>query len=415
MQALIAIPDFETLRRYGGAEQSLMRGVSGIPLLVRIIKTAIRAGVDSLVVIWPSSVPLKIWLDCQAALLREGINGITIVQQERFAPWLTSSWAGILSLLADRFVWLPWNWVTHKRALLSLPCAAVLPAIWSTPILIERRAVIHARFRASNKSRTEGIPVTSKRTAGEAARLLVAKSGKPLDGIYSTFNRWLCRPVVRLLSRTPITPNVVTLTGLFIAVVSAWMFSRGFYAAYVLGAVLFFLSGLCDEIDGMLARIKFRESAFGTWFEGFVDNATYLLIFGGITVGLFRQRGTRELIFGVALILGCVLSVLVINLQRKRSTDPARPNEYLGKMYKLWDSDSSNLISRVVRHIHVFMKKAVAVHYLLLFTLLGGLPVFLRLAALGSNLTWILGIYFSRRFLNSPAVRAAAPHLRAST
>jgi hypothetical protein len=61
------------------------------------------------------------------------------------------------------------------------------------------------------------------------------------------------------------------------------------------------------------------------------------------------------------------------------------------------------------------MKKAVAVHYLLLFTLLGGLPVFLRLAALGSNLTWILGIYFSRRFLNSPAVRAAAPHLRAST
>jgi hypothetical protein len=96
MQALIAIPDFETLRRYGGAEQSLMREVSGIPLLVRIIKTAIRAGVDSLVVIWPSSVPLKIWLDCQAALLREGINGITIVQQERFAPWLTSSWAGIL-------------------------------------------------------------------------------------------------------------------------------------------------------------------------------------------------------------------------------------------------------------------------------------------------------------------------------
>jgi phosphatidylglycerophosphate synthase len=289
------------------------------------------------------------------------------------------------------------------------------PVKWDRPMLIQKDAVIEpGRVRAWVERRLEGVSVTSSQTRAEAERFVVSRSGKPLDGIYSTFNRWLCRPVVRLLSYTPVTPNAVTLAGLFVAIFSCWMFACGFYAAYVVGALLFFLSGLCDEIDGMLARITFRESAFGTWFEGFVDNATYLLLFIGMTIGLYRERGGAELIWGGALIVGCVLSVLVVNLQRRRSTDPARPNEYLGKMYGLLDGDSSNLISRTVRHIHVFLKKAVAIHYLLFFTVLGLLPVFQRFAAVGANLTWILGLYFSRRFFRHVSTATAAELQRAA-
>ena len=108
------------------------------------------------------------------------------------------------------------------------------------------------------------------------------------------------------------------------------MYARGSYPAYVAGAILFFISGLIDEMDGMLARLKFQESAFGTWFEGFVDNATYLLLFAGMTAGLYRQHGKVELMWGIALIVGCVLSVIVVALQRKTVTDPNRPNEYSG-------------------------------------------------------------------------------------
>ena len=84
------------------------------------------------------------------------------------------------------------------------------------------------------------------------------------------------------------------------------------------------------------------------------------------------------------------------------STDALRPNEYLAKMYGLLDRDPSNPISRAVRHIHVFLKRAVLVHYLLLFTLLGGLSIFLGLAALGANLTWKFSLSFNRRFLHGP-------------
>ena len=414
MQAIIAIPDTHTLNQYGGPE-ALMRQVCGVPLLVRVIKTAVRAGVDSLLMIWPSDVPQSIWLSAQAALDRESVCGIIVVQPERFEPRRNPNWMELSELLEDSFLWLPWNWVTNKTVLASLELSEALPTDWNLPILLNRDAAIQgSRIRFSIEGRREGVAVTSTHSAAEAERLVVARSGKPLDGIYSTFNRWLCRPVVRLLSHTSVTPNAVTLAGLAVAILSCWEFARGFYAAYVCGALLFFLSGLCDEIDGMLARIKFRESAFGTWFEGFVDNATYLLVFVGITIGLYRQRGSEELLWGAALVAGSVLSIVVINLQRKWSTDPSRPNEYLGNVYAKLDSDSSNFVSFAARHLNVFLKKAVAIHYLLLFTLFGGLTLFLRLAAIGADLTWILTIYFNGRFFRRPAAAALAPEIQAA-
>jgi phosphatidylglycerophosphate synthase len=414
MQAVIAIPDTHTLTQYGGPAEALMREVCGVPLLVRVIKTAVRAGANSLLVIWPSDVPESIWLSAQAELVRDVLCGIVIVQPEAFEPRQNSNWEALSGLLDDQFLWLPWNWVTNKRALASLKPSNVLPANWNLPIQLTKNVAAHYTRVFPIERECEGVAVTSTQTAADAERYVVARSGKPLDGIYSTFNRQICRPMVRLLSHTPVTPNAVTLAGLAVAILSCLEFARGFYAAYAGGALLFFLSGLCDEMDGMLARIKFRESAFGTWFEGFVDNATYLLVFTGMTIGLYRQFGHLELVWGMALIAGSVLSVVLINLQRMRSTNAARPNEYLGTVYAKLDSDSSNFVSFAARHLNVFLKKAVAIHYLLLFTLFGGLTLFLRLAAIGANLTWILTIYFNRRFFRRSSATVNAETRRAA-
>ena len=105
-------------------------------------------------------------------------------------------------------------------------------------------------------------------------------------------------------------------SGLLVAIAGGLLYARGSYLNYVGGALLFFVSGLFDEMDGMLARIKFRESAFGTWLEGSVDNITYLAVLAGITVALRRQYGSWPLKYGIALIIGCVLSVIVIGIQR---------------------------------------------------------------------------------------------------
>jgi len=410
VQAVLAIPSLETLRNYGDATEVLMQKVAGVPLLVRVIATAKRAGVESVLVIWPEDMNSAILESCAESSLFKGVQIDKLVWKNAFDPRSTNDWAAIAAHLEDQFLWLPWNWVTHKRALTGLSPASIRPSTWEFPALLENGAEFQqSDFHNSSGPRmVNGIPVTSRATVRVAERFLVANSGKPLDGIYTSFNRRLCRPVVRLLTHTRVTPNALTFGGLLVAILGGLMFARGSYINYVCGALLFFVSGLFDEMDGMIARIKFRESAFGTWLEGFVDNITYLVVFAGITVGLHRQYGSWPLKYGIALIVGCVLSVIVIGLQRKLSTAPDRPHEYAGRMNQLLEADSSNSLSQIVRQVHVFVKKGVLVHHLLIFTLMGGLPLFLWLATLGSNLTWILALYFTRRFFLRAPFEAAA-------
>ena len=176
MQAVIAIPDLEALRSYGGAEKALTRKVRGMPVLLRTIQAAIEAGVDSLVTMWPSSVPLSIWLNCQASLLREGINGLTVIQPVRFNPRDPVSWGAISSFLEGHFLWLPWNWVTHKGALMTLTSTPALPATWSLPMVIEKKAALgEGQVLASIHHWPEGVPVISNDTARQAARFLTAR------------------------------------------------------------------------------------------------------------------------------------------------------------------------------------------------------------------------------------------------
>jgi phosphatidylglycerophosphate synthase len=208
---------------------------------------------------------------------------------------------------------------------------------------------------------------------------------------------------VRLLSYTSITPNAVTLGGVLVAIVSAVAFAQGSYWSYVAGALLFFAAGLFDEMDGMLARIKFADSPFGTWFEGFADGLSYLLLFGGITIGLYHQYGDRELWVGAALLVGTVLSLAVTSFGRKCGSHADRPHEYLGTLYQKMENDSSNWISRTARQIQAFQKRGVCIHYIVLFTVFGGLPLLFYLSTLGSHLTWTLSLYFNNRFFLRPA------------
>jgi len=399
MQALMVVPELQVLRQLGSPEEVLMKEVAGVPLLLRVVATAMRAGVTDLLLVWPADVDISIWDACRASPILRDMRSPDICSF-LFDPRKGSSWAAFASVLRDEFLWLPWNFVTNTRTLASIEPSPVLPLSWDRPILITKPQVVRGpRAGVTSSPEVQGVSIQSPKDIGEAERFLVRKSGKPTDGMYSTFNRTLCRPAVRILAHTTVTPNAVTIAGLLIAVLSALMYSRGSYWNYVAGALLFFISGLVDEMDGMIARLKFRESAFGTWFEGFVDNATYLLLFGGITAGLYRQRGRAELIWGVALVVGCALSSLVVAAQRKVIAPASRPHEYSARMSRLMETDP-HWISRAVRQVHIFIKKGVAVHYVVIFTVIGALPLFTRIAAIAAQLTWTLALFFMGRFTN---------------
>jgi phosphatidylglycerophosphate synthase len=420
MQVVIAIPEllvdtsfFEflgVLEVPDVAPHYLLRRVCGVPLLTRVLATAAKAGADHVLLIWPSSVPSEIREQVLRSDLLCGLQVFTLVREEGFDPTNSANWENLRPELATEFLWLPWNWVTAKRCLSGLQPVPINQADWSRPVLVDRNEVTAGESPAISNQDPEGIAVISPETARQAERFLVARSGKVLDGIHTGFNRYLCRPVVRWLSHTRITPNHVSFGGLLVAIVSCWAFAQGAYWWYVLGALLFFVAGLFDEMDGMIARLKFADSPFGTWFEGFVDGLSYLLLFAGIALGLHRQDHGSELLVGAALLLGVVLTLVVTSLMRTRAAPADRPHEYLGNFYKCLEKDSSNWVSRVVRQIQAFMKRGVMIHYVVLFTILHGLHVFFYISAFSSHLTWILALYFNRRFFRNPYRSVPVPN-----
>ncbi len=422
MQTLVALPFIDEI------ETALFRKIAGVPLLERLILTAHRSGSAKVLLLHPKTFP--------AGRLRARLNHpllalipIEILSLEQvFDPNCPKHWEGIESHLDDRFLWLPWNLVPDKAALValvqagrvsmdgtrfapkeSLDSGSALPAVAVKASLSAagtlNRYLARGSVEVVSSVRSPGVPVDSAKTARQAERELVRRSGKDSDGIYSKSNRFLVRPVVRWLSHTPVTPNMVTLSGWVSAALSGYAFSQGHWGASVLGAILYFVTVLIDEIDGMLARATFRESAFGCWLETFVDYGSYVFVFGGMTAGLFRQSGAAWLWAGVLLIAGTLMSFAVLIRQRKLATDPARPHEYRVRLHRTLEADSANVLSRFGRLTEFLCRHGALCYYVLIFTVLGGLKVFFLIAVFGTNLVWMLVLHYNRLFHDAPPVR----------
>lgn len=407
MQVVISLPD----------DTAFTRRVCGLPLIERVILTAVRTGGAEVLLLHPSSVPAR-WIESRLTTVARSASVRLLAVNSAFDPERATDWRSIESSLQPRFLWLPWNYVvTDKKALtriiemgtgtnagirFDLERQADLPMIIVREKLM--RIGVLEQYRADEDLETlpmaqaPGVAIHSRKSVRQAERELVRRSGKDSDGIYSKSNRWLVRPVVRWLSKTRVTPNGITFGGLGAAALSGYWFSQGYWTAYVIGALLYFSSVLFDEMDGMLARIKFRESAFGCWLETFVDYAGYLFVFSGMTAGLYRESGPRWLAAGGVLLFGTALSFVVLARQRRLATDPGRPQEYRIRLHRRLEADSGNFLSRFGRLTEFLARNGAFCYYVLIFSTLGGLKLLFLLAAFGSNVIWLLVLHWNRLF-----------------
>ena len=105
----------------------------------------------------------------------------------------------------------------------------------------------------------------------------------------------IAEKVVKYLTQTSITPNQVSTFSLLLAAFAAVFFSFGIYFFSVIGSILFIISKFLDHVDGQLARELKKETKLGWYYDSFVDTATYILMFVGISAGI--PPGTFEIKF----------------------------------------------------------------------------------------------------------------------
>jgi CDP-diacylglycerol--glycerol-3-phosphate 3-phosphatidyltransferase len=89
----------------------------------------------------------------------------------------------------------------------------------------------------------------------------------------------LLAPLIKMLTKWGISPNSFTLAGVMISSLSAMAFIMGYMR---LGGLLILLGGLCDSIDGSLARAANKATRFGALFDSAIDRYSEFVMFFGI-------------------------------------------------------------------------------------------------------------------------------------
>ncbi len=117
--------------------------------------------------------------------------------------------------------------------------------------------------------------------------------------------RRFLRPLINFLADLVVVPSTVTLSGLFLSVIAGLLFS---YGLFFWGGVVVFLVGLCDTIDGELARITGRTSLSGAVLDSVVDRLSEGVIFVGIVMHYLKVNRWVVLVILWALIFSYMVS-----------------------------------------------------------------------------------------------------------
>ncbi len=131
----------------------------------------------------------------------------------------------------------------------------------------------------------------------------------PLKGAF----RRTMEPFADLLGKLGITANGVTLFGLVVSCGAAVLFAQG---RPRLAAVVMLASGLCDAIDGTLARRQGTIGPFGAFLDSTVDRYADAAVLGGIAWHAAFGRGDKV---GCALALIALIGSFAVSYTRARA------------------------------------------------------------------------------------------------
>ncbi len=94
----------------------------------------------------------------------------------------------------------------------------------------------------------------------------------------------LLSPLVKLFSKWGLSPNSFTIAGVIITSLGTVAFLMGYIR---LAGIFILLGGLCDTIDGLLARTTGKASRFGALLDSTVDRYSEFIMFFGIAAYFF--------------------------------------------------------------------------------------------------------------------------------
>ena len=169
-------------------------------------------------------------------------------------------------------------------------------------------------------------------------------------------NRVFSGPLTRVLLKTSLTPNQITLLSLGFGLLTGYLFSRGGYFFSLTAAGCYQMAVVLDNCDGEVARAKNMRSKFGGWLDIVCDILTDIALFLGVAIGMKRQGIAGPVgLFLTLCLTGAVSHFLLVVAEKIKGFGPAvfgtphpehekRSNAVLNTFDALREGDASWLV-----------------------------------------------------------------------
>jgi CDP-diacylglycerol--glycerol-3-phosphate 3-phosphatidyltransferase len=125
-----------------------------------------------------------------------------------------------------------------------------------------------------------------------------------LTDLARKWGRGFVEPIARLMGRTGVSPNVVTMMGVALNLGVAWILAQGHMR---IGGLLIPLVGLFDALDGTLARLTERRSRFGAFLDSTMDRFSEAILYLGLLFYYTRYGARQEILLIYATIVGSLM------------------------------------------------------------------------------------------------------------
>lgn len=182
------------------------------------------------------------------------------------------------------------------------------------------------------------------------------------------FDLYLFRPfaflLVKLVYRTSITPNQLSVSSMITGILSSIFFSLGTVTSFLVGGILYGLTRVLDCSDGMVARLKKNGTMIGRIVDGTVDYVNGVVIYVGFFVGINRA-GFDFFLPNLILVLGTGLCMIfhsiVIDYYRSqflahalgKKRSPREDKEMFSKELKKLKKQKGRLVDKFFIHLYL--------------------------------------------------------------
>ncbi len=119
---------------------------------------------------------------------------------------------------------------------------------------------------------------------------------------------YFTRPVVRLLAKTPITPNTISWLGFLVAIVAVALIITGHLFA---AGVIVLVAGFFDILDGALARSTDQNTKFGAILDSSLDRLSEAIVLLAILLFYLLNASERPVIVALLVTLTIIGSFMV--------------------------------------------------------------------------------------------------------